>query len=81
MTNKINQINLDLPALDMSVKTMAIHEWMQSLLEEVDSYKTLHLSLLEAVTPMLHLAFNFSGNPVPDDVISSVMSILAFAIE
>lgn len=29
MTNKINQINLDLPALDMSVKTMAIHEWMQ----------------------------------------------------
>jgi hypothetical protein len=43
MTNKINQINLDLPALDMSVKTMAIHEWMQSLLEEVDYYKTLHL--------------------------------------
>jgi hypothetical protein len=53
MREEIDRINHDLPTTNHSEKTRAIRQWIRSIIELLEEYKTKHNALLkESMTPL-----------------------------
>jgi len=73
MTDAINQINLDLPSLPSDRKTVAIHEWIEVVLQMVDGYRSDHVILMANINRLLLLLLPAEAE---DIVASNIMSYL-----
>ena len=56
MENEIDRINRDLFNTPADDKTEAIHQWMRSVLQRIEHYKSEHYILLKEFTTLLELA-------------------------
>ena len=56
MTDEINRINQVLPSMDNQRKTVAIQQWMESTIRQLDHHKTEHNKILKDATTLLELA-------------------------
>ncbi len=56
MNDNIDRINRDLPNTHHSNKTVAIHQWMERVLERFEHFKSEHYALLKEFTTLLELA-------------------------
>ena len=56
MTDDINRINQVLPNTDVEHKTVAIQQWMRSVIQQLNYLKSEHHEILEEATTLLELA-------------------------